>query len=54
MSNEAALGIKQNNEKLMKNITKLGDISILYLIFRQSVDSCSKIVGFYKAKNVKK
>jgi hypothetical protein len=27
MSNEAALGIKKNNEKLMKNITRMGDIS---------------------------
>ncbi len=29
MSNEAALGIKKNNEKLMKNINRLGDISTL-------------------------
>lgn len=27
MSNEAAQGIKKNNEKLMKNITRMGDIS---------------------------
>ena len=26
-SNEAAIGIKQNNEKLMKNIQRMGDIS---------------------------
>lgn len=34
MSNEAAKGIKQNNEKLMKNINKLGDISMIRLIYR--------------------
>lgn len=32
MSNEAALGIKKNNEKLMKNINRLGDISRIALI----------------------
>ena len=26
MSNQAALGIKQNNEKLMKNINRMGNI----------------------------
>ena len=26
MSNEAALGIKKNNEKLKKNIDRMGDI----------------------------
>jgi hypothetical protein len=29
LSNEAALGIKQNNEKLMKNINRMSDISTL-------------------------
>ena len=27
MSEEAAVGIKANNEKLMKNINRMGDIS---------------------------
>lgn len=34
MSNEAANGIKKNNEKLMKNINKLGDISMICQIYR--------------------
>ena len=35
MSQEAAVGIKQNNEKLMKARSNISDISIIFLIQMQ-------------------
>ena len=45
MSEEAAVGIKANNEKLMKNINRMGDISMNSKYFRCEFDSSTEIVG---------
>jgi len=47
MSEEAAVGIKANNSKLMKNINRMGDISKPEIIFRCQLDSRTKIVGLH-------
>lgn len=50
MSNEAALGIKKNNEKLMKNITRMGDISTSASIWDNELTKAQKLLGSIKQK----
>ena len=50
MSNEAANGIKMNNEKLMKNITKIGDISKFPWYVDNQLTVAQKLLGSIKKK----
>lgn len=50
MSNEAATGIKKNNEKLMKNIMRMGDISIILNILDSQLTTAQKLLGSIKNK----
>ena len=53
MSNEAAQGIKKNNEVLIKNIGRMGDIGIYLVDLDANLTVAQKLLGNIKRKMAK-
>lgn len=50
MSNQVAVNLRKNNENLIKNINRMGDISINYLILDQELTVAHKLLNSIKTK----
>ena len=50
MSNQVAVNLRKNNENLIKNINRMGDISIIYLILDQELTVAHKLLNSIKTK----
>ena len=50
MSNQVAVNLRKNNENLIKNINRMGDISTHYLILDQELTVAHKLLNSIKTK----
>lgn len=51
MSNQVAGNLRKNNETLVKNINRMGDISIQRFYLRPVADSCSQTPQLHQNQN---